>query len=96
MIGLTKTSLKKVLGRALVNLVTLQTIVVEIEAISNHRPLTYVSSDVKDEQPLTPSHLLHGRRMISLPYESLEEDELIDPSFDGNVEIQKNANRLPL
>ena len=52
LIGLTKTSLKKVLGRASVNLVTLQIIVVEIEAILNDRPLTYVSSDVKDEHHL--------------------------------------------
>jgi hypothetical protein len=35
LIGLTKTALKKVLGRASVNLVTLQTLVVEIEAILN-------------------------------------------------------------
>ena len=96
LIGLTKTSLKKVLGGASVNLVTLQTIVVEIEAILNDRPLTYVSSDVKDEQPLTPSNLLYGRRIASLPNESLEEDKLIDPSFNGNVEIQRNAKRLTL
>jgi len=49
LIGLTKTTLKKVLGRASVDLTTLQTIIVEIEAILNDRPLTYVSSDVIDE-----------------------------------------------
>ena len=38
--GLTKTTLKKVLGRSSVNMITLQTIVVEIEAILNDRPLT--------------------------------------------------------
>ena len=37
LIGLTKTSLKKVLGRASVKLVTLQTIMVEIETILNDR-----------------------------------------------------------
>ena len=96
LIGLTKSCLKKVLGRASVNLVTLQTIVIEIEAILNDRPLTYVSSDVKDEQPLTPAHLLYGRRITCLPNESLEEDELIDPNFNENVEIQRNAKRLVL
>ncbi len=69
---------------------------VEIEAILNDRPLTYVSSDVKDEQPLTPAHLLYGRRITCLPNESLEEDELIDPNFNENVEIQRNAKRLVL
>ena len=96
LIGLTKSCLKKVLGRASVNLVTLQTIVVEIETILNDRPLTYVSSDVKDEQPLTPAHLLYGRRITCLPNESLEEDELIDLNFNENVEIQRNAKRVLL
>ena len=59
------TTLKKVLGRASVNLTTLQTIVVEIEAILNDRPLTHVSSDVIDEEPLTPAHLLYGRRITA-------------------------------
>ena len=63
MIGLTKTTLKKVLGRASVNLTTLQTVVVEIEAILNDRPLTYLSTDVNDEEPLTPIHLFYGSRI---------------------------------
>ena len=66
LIRLMKTSLKKVQGRASVNLVTLQSIMVEIEAILNDRPLTYASSDVKNEQPLTRSHPLNGGRIISL------------------------------
>ena len=45
LIGLTKITLKKVLGRASVNLTTLRTIVVEIEAILNDRPLTHVSEN---------------------------------------------------
>ena len=40
LIGLTKSTIKKVLGRAAVNLCTLQTVVVEVEAIPNYRPLT--------------------------------------------------------
>ena len=58
LIGLTKSSIKKVLGRVAVNLCTLQTIVVEVEAILNDRPLTYVSSGIKDAEALTPSQLL--------------------------------------
>ena len=33
--------------------------VVEIEAVLNDRPLTYVSNDSQDPEPLTPSHLLY-------------------------------------
>ena len=59
-IGLSKISLKKALGRSRVNLPVLQTLVVEVEAILDDHPLTHVSPDPRDEEPLTPAHLLHG------------------------------------
>jgi hypothetical protein len=81
LIGLTKITLKRVLGRASVQLSELQTIVVEIEAILNDRPLRFVSSNIEDEQPLTPSHLLYGRRITALPHPLIEErNGLIPPS----------------
>ena len=54
MIALTKTALKKVLGRRFVNLTTLETLVVEIEAILNDRPLTYVPSEMGGIQTPRP------------------------------------------
>lgn len=45
-------------GRVFVMLKLLKTIVVEIESILNNRPLTYVTPDLADAIPLTPSHLL--------------------------------------
>jgi hypothetical protein len=47
-----------------VNFIT--TTVIEVEAILNSRPLSYVTVD-DVEEPLTPSHLLHGRRLLNLP-----------------------------
>ena len=70
LIGLTKNCLKKVLGNNCIDLETLQTITTEVEATLNDRPLTYVSSDSADPEPLTPSHLLYGRRITRLPYPS--------------------------
>ena len=92
LIGLTKLSLKKVLGRTFATLSTIQTIIVEIEGILNDRPLTYISSDVKDPEPLTPAHLLYSRRIISLPYHSVEEDELDDP---GESVVTKSKDSSP-
>ena len=48
-------------GRTFISLTGLQTIVIKIEAVLNDRPITYVSSDVSDPEPLTPAHLLYGR-----------------------------------
>ena len=44
----------------------IHTAVIEVESIVNSRPLSYVSPDDLEE-PLTPSHLLMGRRVLSLP-----------------------------
>jgi len=69
-VGLTKSTIKKVLGRAHISLQVLQMIVVEVEAILNDRPLTHLSQDLNDPEPLTPSQLLSVRRITSLPYQS--------------------------
>ena len=51
LIGLTKSTLKKTLGRASVTPEELQTLIVEVEAILNDRPITFVSSEINDEEP---------------------------------------------
>ena len=60
LIGLIKATLKKVLGRTYATLSSLQTIIVEVEAMLNDCPLTYIPSDISDPEPLTPAHLLYG------------------------------------
>jgi hypothetical protein len=67
LVGMTKQVLRKVLGRSYVSFITLQTILTEAEALMNDRPLTYVSSNIADEEALTPAHLLYGRRISTLP-----------------------------
>ena len=46
---------------------SLRTLLCEVEAIINSRPLTCVSSDPGDLQPITPAHFLHQREGIPLP-----------------------------
>jgi len=74
-----------------VSLPVLETIVVEIEAILNDRPLTFVSSDLGDPEPLTPVHLLHLRRIVCLPHQAVETDELDDPSFGEAGQVHRRA-----
>ena len=96
LIGLTKSAIKKVLGRTHISLQVLQTIVVEVEALLNDRPLTYVSYDLNDPEPLTPSHLLSGRRITSLPYENHSIDEINDPCYNEHNRISKEAKTQAL
>ena len=66
MVKSTKRCLRKMVGRANFSRDELLTAVVEIEAVINSRPLTYISSsDI--EEPLTPSHLVVGQRLLNLP-----------------------------
>ena len=92
LIGLTKTCLKKVLGRAHVTLATLETMVVEIEAVLNDRPLTYLSDDIQDLQPLTPSHLLYGRRITRVPHEQVSDVQ--DGDYGNTSDVSKRARVL--
>lgn len=64
---LVKRCLRKAIGRSILTLDQLNTVLVEVEAIINMQPLTYVYDDVEGvSYSISPSHLLYGRRIISL------------------------------
>ena len=65
MLGSVKRCLKKVLGNAKLNFDELLTIITEIESTLNNRPLTYIYDEI-GHHPLTPSHLVYGRRLPQL------------------------------
>ena len=96
LIELTKSVLKKILGRSHATLESLQTIIVEVEAVLNNRPLTHVSADIHDIDPITPSHLLYGRSIVSLPYQRVEDDEAEDPMFGEDEDIRKRTKAQAL
>lgn len=81
MIKSAKRCLRKSIGRRHLFYDELLTLVVEVEAVLNSRPLTYVSADDVDE-PLTPSHLLVGYRILTLPDPPVPDDDP-DYSPDG-------------
>jgi len=66
MVRSVKRCLKKVLGNARISLDELNTVLAEVECILNSRPLSYMS-DEADGEVLTPSHLLVGHRLLTLP-----------------------------
>ena len=66
----TKRCLVKVVGRSLLSYSELSTLLVEIEAVINSRPLTYVFDDSDGiSYPLTPSQLINGRNLEMWPNE---------------------------
>ena len=83
------------LGRTKLTLPELRALVAEIEVVINDRPISVVTSDLTEE-PITPSHLMYGRRMSSLPYDiEAAEADLSDPSFgEGPNQVAKRVHRL--
>ena len=67
LVASTKRALRVVLGSQCVSDDLLQTVLAEVEFVINSRPLTYVSSDISDAEPLTPNHFLVGQPEAALP-----------------------------
>ena len=77
MVASAKQCLKKTLGNARLSFDELSTLLTEVESTLNSRPLTYEYNEV-DEEVLTPSHLIYGRRIKSLPDEIVEPDDALN------------------
>ena len=74
MVQLVKRSLRKVVGKTTLTFDELNTLLIEIEAIINSRPLTFVYDDCEGiSYALTPSHLLYGNRLAITPSASHHE-----------------------
>ena len=93
MVGLTKTCLKSVIGKSLINVNLLRTLLVRIESKLNDRPITFVYDNHNEVQPLTPSQLIYGYRLDSFP-DHVDNSELLDPTFGERQLLSDKLTKL--
>ncbi|XP_047122980.1 uncharacterized protein LOC124806270 [Hydra vulgaris] len=86
-----KKSLLKVVFRSSIRYDELETILCEIEGLLNSRPITYAYHE-DTEEVFTPSHLMHGRRLIS-PNETKGAD--LD-KLESKIQLTKRMKYLKL
>ena len=92
LVGITKMSLRKSIGRVSVTSFQLQTILTEIEAVINTRPWVFVHNDL-EKQIITPAHFISINIKTVTPVLAVKnEHEETDPSY--HVEEMNTAKRL--
>ena len=98
LVGLVKQGLRKGMGRKVLHWDKLMTLIVEVEAIINTRPLTYVYEDIKSGFVLTPAHFLSGNHKITIPFcEDVSEDSDYYPKMEELTEYwRRNQKQLNL
>jgi len=67
LIGTVKGLLRRMLGNSKLLYVQLETLMCQVEAVVNGRPLTYVTEDPDDLIPLTPAHFIQDTQQTDNP-----------------------------
>ncbi|CAD5207734.1 unnamed protein product [Bursaphelenchus xylophilus] len=87
LMGVTKTALKRAIGKKKISLPEMMTVLTEVEAIVNSRPLTFVPSKIDDQSfhPIRPIDCIQPGAFIGVP--------LLDPwdPEDGTFEPKPSS-----
>ncbi|XP_070567289.1 uncharacterized protein [Ptychodera flava] len=78
LVGVVKKCLRKAIGKVCFTYDQLQTVLAEVEAVVNSRPLVYVGDDINSSITLTPSHFLTLNPSTGIPGTETED---VDPEY---------------
>lgn len=71
-----KLHLKRTVGNACLTVAEMTTVLTQVEAILNSRPITPISDDPADLRALTPGHFLIGENLMAYPESNLQDISL--------------------
>ena len=91
LVGLVKQALRKSIGKICLTIVQLETILTEVEAVINSRPLVYVGADLNSGFALTPGDFLSLNQKTGVPSLETDHEQLQDPDF---IESLSSAKKL--
>ena len=97
MVGIVKRALRKTIGKRLLMFDQMQTVVKEVEAVVNKRPLVYVGEDLNSSIVITPSHFLCLNPHTGIPETEDEDDTEFKPvesSAEKLLNIWKKGEKL--
>ena len=75
LVGLVKRALRKTLAKNLLTMIQMQTLIKEVEAVLNSRPLVYVGEDINSRITLRPGNFLSLNPRIGIPETDVTESE---------------------
>ncbi|GBL78773.1 hypothetical protein AVEN_65314-1 [Araneus ventricosus] len=93
LIGMVKRIIRKVLGQTSLNFEELNTVLCDCESVINGRPLTYVSDDTSDLEPLTPSMFLQEVREIGIPDLDLLDNKSLNKRFAYRQRLRQDLRK---
>ncbi|UYV60794.1 hypothetical protein LAZ67_1002359 [Cordylochernes scorpioides] len=84
-----KNLLKRTLGKATLRKEQLVKMLEEVQSIMNGRPLTYISEEMEDPQPLTPAVFLRHKGNIKFPEGDLTEKDRLQFSYAWRKSLER-------
>ena len=98
MVGLVKRALRKSINRRLLSYVQLQTVIKEVEAVVNARPLVYVGGDIDSSITLSPRHFLTLNPDTGIPEVEASTNDLEYTPYESTagrlLQLWKKGQRL--
>lgn len=86
LVGLVKRALRKTIGRKLLSVEQMTTLLKECEAVINSRPLVYMGKDIKSSIAISPRHFLCLNPYTGIPDSYCENDDPEYKPYESNVD----------